>query len=222
MTGIHENLTTMSLITDDDYAQYITAVKETASRLGETAVSASILRDIGAYVLDFLEGDDRSTGLLAGIALEEATRELLESYLVDDRTSRKQFERGEALGSHLSRIRLSFALGLLPEWIRDELLTLREIRNACAHERARWFSKRPLSQKVERLRLASSLDAAVAEGSISADTLRSHKVRFLLSAGVVWALLRVWSGVLRDDFRCAPLARLKRSELSRLRRRPGA
>jgi hypothetical protein len=154
---------------------------------------------------------DRAAGLLVGVALEEATRDLLGGYLVDDRNSRKLLQRNEALGSHSARIHLAYGLGLLPVWLRDDLLVHREIRNECAHERARFFSKRPLSTLIDRLQVGHAIDRMIETGKLPSTAIEGRQAKFFVSAALVWIRLRVWGRVLADDFRCTPLPELKRS-----------
>jgi DNA-binding MltR family transcriptional regulator len=210
----------MFQVTDDEYAFYKTQIREMAGKFGKSERTKEIAKDFSLYLLDFMEHDDRAIGLLVGVALEEATRELLASYLIDDKESKKLLQRGGSLDSHSARIRLAYALGLIPEWIRDELVVLRDIRNECAHERARFFSKRPLSSLIDRLNVGQALDRAIEEGTVQKTTIAIDRhAKFFISAGLVWVRLRVWSGVVADDFRCVPLAEMKRTAFLKARSR---
>ena len=75
----------MFQVSDDEYSAYKAQIKELASKLGSSEKAKDVARDLGLYFLDFMEHDDRAIGLLVGVAMEEATLELLASYLVDDK-----------------------------------------------------------------------------------------------------------------------------------------
>jgi hypothetical protein len=207
-------------VSDDEYREFKRRIREGAERaakaLGKPSSStvARVVTDFGALFLDFMEHGDRAVAIMIGVALEEASREVMQNYLVDDKVSRTLLQRDGPLGSHSGRVRLAYALGLIPQWLCDDLLVLRDIRNECAHERARFFTKRPLSTLINRLQAGevASREATKTFGDAT-------HARLFLAAGMAWVYLRVWAGVLREEFRCQPLPKLKASELRRIRYR---
>jgi DNA-binding MltR family transcriptional regulator len=206
-------------VSDAEYADFKKRIREVAASMGRNDSTTRIGRDFSLYLLDFMEHGDRALGILVGVALEEASRELLQRYFVEDRQSLKLLQRGNALDSHGARARLAYALGLIPEWLRDDLLTLRDIRVECAHRRAAFFGKNPIAGMIARLNLGKALEESPhLEQSIKLFGSK-ERARFFLTAGLAWVRLRVWAGILAGEFRCVPLQQIKASELHANRRK---
>ena len=88
----------MFKVTDDEYVFYKNAMREVAHELGRTNISKDVLKEFSLYLLDFMEHDDRAVGLLVGIALEDATRDLLSSYLVSAHLKPREFGQEPTTG----------------------------------------------------------------------------------------------------------------------------
>ncbi len=210
----------MFSVSDDEYREFKSRIREAADRATKTlggpssSTKVRMVADFGAFFLDFMEHGDRALGIMIGVALEEASREVMQNYLVADKGSQTLLQRDAPLGSHSARVRLAYALGLIPKGLRDDLLVLRDIRNECAHERARFFSRRPLSTLINRLHLG---EAVTANPEMVKALGGAARARLVMAAGTAWLYLRVWAGILGEEFRCRPLSKLKASELRRAR-----
>lgn len=207
-------------ISDKEYADFKKKIREVAASMGRSDAATRISKDFSLYFLNFMEHGDRALGILVGVALEEASRDLLLNYFVKDKHSLKLLQRGEALDSHGARVRLAFALGLIPEWFRDDLLTLRDIRVECAHRRAAFFGKNPIAGMTARLSHGIALESSpdYLEKFVKAFGSK-QKATFVLAGGMSWIRLRVWANVLAEEFRCVPLEHLKTIELHTNRRK---
>jgi len=193
-------------------------VRKAVASLARTAATGRIARDFALFFVDFMEHTDRAIGVMVGVALEESSRELLESYLVAGPQTRKLLRRDRGLGSHSERVEMAFCLGLIPEWMRDDLFILREIRNECAHRRAAFFGKRPLSGLIASLQTGALVDEMIkSQPSFAQGFGGTSTARLIIAAGYIWLKLRVWSSILAAEFKCRPLPVLKASALRKSR-----
>ena len=205
-------------VSDEEFAEFKATIRKSVAGLGRTETTSRIAKDFGLFFLEFMEHSDRAIGVMIGVALEESSRELFESYLVAGLQTRRLLGRGHGLGSHSARIEMAFGLGLIPAWMRHDLLVLRDIRNECAHRGAAFFGKRPLSNLIGSLQAGALADAMIKSQPSFAEALSgAATARLIVAAGYVWLKLRVWSSVLETEFKCRPLPTLKASVFRKAR-----
>src|SRR5690349_7348581 len=77
---------------------------------------------------------DRSVAILAATYLEHCLEEYLRLRLVDDPSVRDLFTGFAPIATFSAKIDISFAVGLLPLHIREDLRRIKKIRNLFAHE----------------------------------------------------------------------------------------
>ena len=80
-------------------------------------------------------GSERSVVLVIGAVIEDRLQSAIEqllTHLTEDEKVDFFGENGPA-GDFASRIKISYAMGAIPKWMRDDINIIREIRNAFAH-----------------------------------------------------------------------------------------
>lgn len=90
-------------------------------------------------IQSLLKESDRGCVILGAAMLDELLEELLTSFCrqapQDVKSSVKPLFRGFApLSTFSARIQVAYALGILPNHVRDDLEIIRRIRNDCAHD----------------------------------------------------------------------------------------
>jgi DNA-binding MltR family transcriptional regulator len=113
-----------------------------------------------------VQGDsDRAMVVLMGSMVDGSLEYLIRDHMRDDDAPFLDsiFYGDGLLGSFSAKIRTAYALGLITADIREDLDTIREIRNACAHaKRPISFDLPQLKNVVERLNVVKAIrqDAA--------------------------------------------------------------
>ena len=83
---------------------------------------------------EFAGASDRAAAIVAAAMLDDTLRRLLEAGLVVERPGGMDpFAPGQELGSFMSRVKLSFLMGLIDESERKRLTLVAKIRNEFAH-----------------------------------------------------------------------------------------
>jgi hypothetical protein len=105
-------------------------------------VSASDEESVRSIIAELSQPDsDRAAGIVGAVLVEESLAALIRSRLIADEESLQElFRPSGALGAFSVKIRLAFLLGLYSAEARNELNTIKEIRNEFAHRVARSFS----------------------------------------------------------------------------------
>ena len=105
----------------------VTTLKEFVRHLPEHSEFRDTIRQI--------YGNARATAITAAAYVERTLEEYIASNLVnnDEKTRKCLFVGDSPLASFSAKIRLAYAMGLISQAIRDDLDTVREIRNAFAH-----------------------------------------------------------------------------------------
>ena len=94
----------------------------------------SKLDDVLKFNHEFRLESDRGCGLMAAAYLDEAIKEMLALYMVNDKRLIKDLFNGQSpLATFSSRINLAFALGKLSKEAKNDLHIIRKIRNEFAH-----------------------------------------------------------------------------------------
>jgi DNA-binding MltR family transcriptional regulator len=98
----------------------------------------SKLEDFGGFVKEFTEESDRATAILVGAFLDEKLRELITTFLVEDKKVIKELLDPNMayapISSFASRIKVAYCLGLIGKDEYNDFQTFRKIRNAFAHQ----------------------------------------------------------------------------------------
>lgn len=94
------------------------------------------LEDFKLWFEEMEGASDRASALVAAVGVEHSLLELIETHLVklsaEDR--RQLFDQHSSpLGDFDSRIRIAHAFGLIDDACRQDLTTIRKVRNAFAH-----------------------------------------------------------------------------------------
>lgn len=86
------------------------------------------------FRISLLAESDRGSVLMAAAFIEDKITQLLETYMVQNKTIQKKiFDGNGALATFSSKIDISFLLGLIPKNIYNDLGILRKLRNDFAH-----------------------------------------------------------------------------------------
>ncbi len=82
-----------------------------------------------------LKARERIAGIVQMCYLDNALERLLRTVMIEDESVIKQLMKDDRLlGSFSSKLKLAYALGLIPELVREDLECLNAIRNRFAHE----------------------------------------------------------------------------------------
>lgn len=147
------------------------------------------LQDIMFIIGDIhvpLEQSDRTTAIVAGALLDMFLELALRSRLVDlpEESVKNLFFNDGPLATMSARIALGYALGLFNEAVRDELTTLRHIRNAFAHNLAKITFDMP-----EVANVCARLNAPKWYPPDNSNYQRTPVQLFRLSSRVCWMIL---------------------------------
>ena len=83
-----------------------------------------------------LKATERVEGIVYVCSLDDGLELLLKTAMIDDESVDELMKDGQALQSFSNKLKLAYALGLLPKDVRDDLHCLNKIRNYFAHERS--------------------------------------------------------------------------------------
>jgi mannitol operon repressor len=112
------------------------------------------------FLAEFQRETDRGAALVGAALIDSRLERLLSSHLIESKAATELLGAGDApLGSLSSRIKISFALGLITELEYQEADLIRKVRNEFAHEvHGLTFSSQRISG------LCSSLNANTPDG----------------------------------------------------------
>jgi DNA-binding MltR family transcriptional regulator len=109
-----------------------------------------------------LKAMERLEGIVYVCSLDEGLELLLRTAMIDDESVDELMKDGQALQSFNSKLKLAYALGLLPEDVRADLHCLNKIRNYFAHEvGVTSFDKAPIRDLCGNLSTARARDGKV-------------------------------------------------------------
>jgi DNA-binding MltR family transcriptional regulator len=115
-----------------------------------------------------LQAKERVEGIVYMCSLDMHLELLLRTVMIDDKSVDALMSDGQALQSFSSKLRLAYALGLIPEAVREDLYFLNKIRNAFAHKAdVTSFDKAPVCDLCGNLSTAKGRDG-VARSPVSA------------------------------------------------------
>jgi len=143
--------------------------KHTTTKTLKTLIDESPSKDeLDALNAELGHGSDRACALIAAATVESFLTNaiLLKLENIDDKTVKKLKNQNGALSGFFSKIYLGYTLGLYDKATRDDLETIRNIRNAFAH------ASRPISFLNEEVSAAcDNLDPK----SVNIDFLTTEK-----------------------------------------------
>jgi DNA-binding MltR family transcriptional regulator len=99
---------------------------------------------------------ERGLATTAAAILDHLLARLIEGFLINDPLATKKLLRGpfSPLGSFAARTAAAYSLGLISEEERDDLDTIRDIRNEFAHKpTSPSFSDKTIARKVKNLKI---------------------------------------------------------------------
>ncbi|MFP2516956.1 MltR family transcriptional regulator [Buttiauxella agrestis] len=92
------------------------------------------IEKLGLFLNAFNKESDRGAALLAASMLDESLLEILESWLIANKSSKELLASGFApLGSFAARLKAAHALGLIMDHEFNEIDLIRKIRNEFGH-----------------------------------------------------------------------------------------
>jgi DNA-binding MltR family transcriptional regulator len=105
---------------------------------------------------------DRVEGIIHVCTFDDGLELLLRTAMIENESIDELMKDGQVLQSFSSKVKLAYALGLLPADVRDDLQCLNKIRNYFAHERAvTSFDKAPICDLCANLSTAKRRDGTV-------------------------------------------------------------
>ena len=140
----------------------------------------------------FRSESDRSAAILAASLLDDQLKALLEKFLVPDKHMPKMFATYAPLSTFSAKFELAYLLALIPKDIRDDIDTVRKIRNLFAHRvEDVVFSKPPVSDLAMNLKTVQWFidhmylaDEPPAQSEIE-DVTKSARRRFEISVSMI-------------------------------------
>jgi DNA-binding MltR family transcriptional regulator len=160
----------------------------------ESAVDADKLNfRIEAVATEVEAESDRSAVILAVAEIDQALRDLLDSFVLPPSAASKKygftlFGQDEPAGTLSARIELAYRLGLIPAWCQRETHVLRRIRNEFAHKTFGYtFASSPASELLLTLEIPKRTRAAAKRGDFSRNYWQKPKNLFAISALAVVA-----------------------------------
>jgi DNA-binding MltR family transcriptional regulator len=111
------------------------------------------INDLSKFLNLFNEESDRGSALIAASFLDDSLKEIISSFLLDDKSSKELIDGFNApIGTFSSRIKLAHSLGLLMDDEYELLNSLRKIRNEFGHEWGKLtFDSPPIKNKIQNL-----------------------------------------------------------------------
>jgi hypothetical protein len=118
------------------------------------------LKGLWALILETDKETDRGMVLVLSSFLEEVTKRLLLSFMVQGTREKDFFEGGNVpLGTFSSRIKTAHALGLITKDERHDLDVIRDIRNAFAHQVGGDFTELSIADQCRSLKHSAGEEA---------------------------------------------------------------
>lgn len=114
-------------------------------------------------VAELLQAEQRVEGIVSMCTLDDALEGLLRAVMIDDKSVDALMADGQALQPFRIKLRLAYALGLIPEAVRKDLYYLNKIRNEFAHEAdVTSFDQAPVCDWCKELSTAKQRDGTAA------------------------------------------------------------
>lgn len=140
--------------------------------------------DLAKFVEELKRETDRGLPLVGAALIDEKLLEILQSFFIEGKSSKKLLIEGNApLGTFSSRIEACYALGLIDKFEYQEIGLIRKVRNQFAHV------KHGLSFHTEKIKgYCSSLTSDLPEGS----NYPTDEPRFRFTNAIVCIVLRLY------------------------------
>jgi len=91
------------------------------------------LNDYQNIVADYHSESDRAAIVLAGSFVEHYLANYLKHFMAQDESTKPLFSGFGPFSTFAQRISAAYAFKLIPSWVRDDLLLIKQIRNHFAH-----------------------------------------------------------------------------------------
>lgn len=146
-------------------------------------------KDYGEFQENYAGEPDRSVAILAASYIETVLEVHLVRRLVSHKRVNRMFEGYGPLATFSAKIDLSYAVGLIPEHITDDLHIVRKVRNEFAHCPEKMdFSKKSISDLCQKISYSKGIPMTNGKRSFPATTAREA---FL--GAVYWSVLHIAS-----------------------------
>jgi hypothetical protein len=155
------------------------------------------------------DDSDRAAAVVAGAVVEIALTNAIQRRLHDHPVAlRPLFTPSGPLGPFKNKIDLGFLMGIYPRNVYDELITIKDLRNAFAHRvaiksfaiaeiRAECANLKIVEKHTEEMRPRKGLQASLPIFlKNKEDKLKEPRMRYVLSAEVLAALLWANSSII--------------------------
>ena len=159
--------------------------------------------EIGAFIEAHNEihfGSDRAAAILVAAALEQYLRAMILLYLPnrDGDTSEKLLGNGGALSSFYNNIHLAYAMGLIDTITKEDLNTIRNVRNVFAHAMGHVsFETLEIKQECERLKTTAEYKIPTLDTTQAAPLNRQRYIA--VSENITWKIFTKASEQMNED-----------------------
>ncbi len=128
-----------------------------------------------------LQAKERVEGIVYLCSLDLVLEQLLRAVMIDDESVDELMKEGQALQSFSIKLRLAYALGLIPEAMRKDLMYLNKIRNEFAHNgEIKSFDEAPICDWCANLSTMKGRDGISLPSRLAYRVAVAQSARFLL------------------------------------------
>jgi hypothetical protein len=128
-----------------------------------------------------LQAQERVEGIVHLCSLDLVLEQLLRAVMIDDESVDTLMKDGQALQPFSIRLRLAYALGLIPTAMRKDLVYLNKIRNEFAHNgEIESFDEAPICDWCANLSTIKGGDGTLLPSRLAYRTTVAQSIRFLL------------------------------------------
>jgi DNA-binding MltR family transcriptional regulator len=151
---------------------------------------AETLSEDSQRFYDVLNDEPDHSAIIIGVSyLDACLGAMLEKFLIEGSTSKNFLDpRRGALGTFSARSDACYVLGMISKIIYQDLLTLAELRNHCAHHHLlQSFSDPDVSARCQKLSYAEALfqHNGIYKGMFAEIQLADPRTRFTLTAAMI-------------------------------------
>jgi len=82
----------------------------------------------------FKDTGDRGFAIVIGTIIDNLLEKLISVVLLDDKGKKQLFKEEKILGTALAKIKIAYFMGVIPQFLYNDLIRVNNIRNKFAHE----------------------------------------------------------------------------------------
>ena len=128
-----------------------------------------------------VQAQERVEGIVYLCSLDYALEHLLRAVMIDDDSVHQLMKDGQALQPFSIKQKLAYALGLIPETVKNDLAYLNKIRNAFAHNGViKSFDEAPIRDLCDNLSTMKRSDGTSLSPRLAYRMAATETIRFLL------------------------------------------